>query len=149
MVGSTGCCCLVAKLCLTLGDPMNWSPSGTFICGMFQARILKWVAISFSRRFSQSRDWKESMGVVANCLDFLGNTQCRFLKAATFFCSKAVHFIKHKWAGLYIAPATMDCRSWDSQLWLYPGTPQGSWENPKAWFIPREEFDLIGSSIGP
>ena len=149
MVGSMGCCCLVAKLCLTLGDPMNCSPSGSFVHGIFQARILKWVAISFSRRFPWSRDQKEPMGVVANCLDFLGNTQCRFLKAATFFCSKAVHFIKHKWAGLYIAPATMACRSRDSQPWLYPGTPQGSWENPKAWFIPREEFDLIGSSIGP
>ena len=149
MVGSTGCCCSVAKLCLTLGDPMNCSPSVSFVHGIFQARILKSVAISFSRRFSWSRDQKESIGVVANCLDFLGNTQCRFLKAATFFCSKAVHFIKHKWAGLYIAPATMACRSRDSQPWLYPGTPQGSWENLKAWFIPREEFDLIGSSIGP
>ena len=56
MVGSMGCCCLVAKLCLTLGDPMNCSPSGSFVHGIFQARILKWVAISFSRGSALPRD---------------------------------------------------------------------------------------------
>ena len=38
--------CLVAKLCLTLCDPMDWSPVGSSVRGIFQARILEWVAIS-------------------------------------------------------------------------------------------------------
>ena len=34
--------------CLTLGDPVDGSPPGSPIPGILQARILEWVAISFS-----------------------------------------------------------------------------------------------------
>ena len=37
------------KLCLTLHDPMDCSLPGSSIHGTFQARVLEWVAISFSR----------------------------------------------------------------------------------------------------
>ena len=47
--GKLNACCLVAKLCLTLCDPMDCSPPGTFVHGISQARMLEWVAISFSR----------------------------------------------------------------------------------------------------
>ena len=40
---------LVTQLCLTLCDPSVCSPSGSSVCGILQARILEWVAISFSR----------------------------------------------------------------------------------------------------
>ena len=36
---------LVAQLCLTLFDPMDCSPPGSSVHGIFQARILEWVAI--------------------------------------------------------------------------------------------------------
>ena len=49
-------CCLVAELCLTLCDPMDSNLSGSSVHGMFQERILEWVAISFSRGSSQPRD---------------------------------------------------------------------------------------------
>ena len=39
-----------------LCDPMDCSPPSSFVHGVFQARILEWVAISFSRRSSQPRD---------------------------------------------------------------------------------------------
>ena len=39
---------LVAKLCLTLCDPMDDSLPGSSVHGIFQARIMEWVAISFS-----------------------------------------------------------------------------------------------------
>ena len=38
--------------CLTLCDPMDYSPPGSSVRGILQARILGWVAISFSRRSS-------------------------------------------------------------------------------------------------
>ena len=38
-------------------DPMDCSPPGSSVYGIFQARILEWVAISFSRRSSWLRDW--------------------------------------------------------------------------------------------
>ena len=50
------CCYLFAKLCPTLCDPMDCSSSGSSFQGISQARILEWVAISFSRGSSQSRD---------------------------------------------------------------------------------------------
>ena len=42
------CCHLVARLCLTLCDRMGYSPPGSSVCRISQARILEWVAISFS-----------------------------------------------------------------------------------------------------
>ena len=38
----------VAQLCPTLSDPMDCSLPGSSIHGIFQARVLEWVAISFS-----------------------------------------------------------------------------------------------------
>ena len=40
---------LVAQSCPTLGYPMDSSPIGNSIRGIFQARILEWIAIFFSR----------------------------------------------------------------------------------------------------
>ena len=50
-------CCLIAKLCPTLCYVMDCSPPGSSVCGISQARILEWVAISFSRWSSWPRDW--------------------------------------------------------------------------------------------
>ena len=41
--------CSVVQSCLTLCDPMDCSPPGSSVNGISQARILEWVAISFSR----------------------------------------------------------------------------------------------------
>ena len=40
---------LVAQSCLTLCNPMDSSPPGSSVNGILQARMLEWVAISFSR----------------------------------------------------------------------------------------------------
>ena len=40
--------CSVAQSCHTLCDTMDWSPPGSSVHGIFQARILEWVGISFS-----------------------------------------------------------------------------------------------------
>ena len=39
-----------------LCDPVDCSPPGSSVHGILQARVLEWVAISFSRVFSQPRD---------------------------------------------------------------------------------------------
>ena len=36
--------------CLTLWDPMDGTPPDSPVCGVFQTRVLEWVAVSFSRR---------------------------------------------------------------------------------------------------
>ena len=42
----------LTQLCPTLCNPVDCSPPGSFIHGILQARILEWVAISFSRASS-------------------------------------------------------------------------------------------------
>ena len=39
----------VAQSCPTLCNPMDYSPPGSSVHGIFQARILEWVAIPFSK----------------------------------------------------------------------------------------------------
>ena len=48
--------CSVAKPCPTLCGPMESNPPGSSVHGILQARILEWVAISFSRGSSWPRD---------------------------------------------------------------------------------------------
>ena len=43
------------QLCLTLSDPMDCSPPGSSIHGIFQARVLEWAAIAFS-----NRNWQDN-----------------------------------------------------------------------------------------
>ena len=38
----------VPQSCPTLRDPMDYSPPGSSIHGIFQARVLEWDAIAFS-----------------------------------------------------------------------------------------------------
>ena len=49
----------VAQSCLTLCDLMDCSLPGSSVHRIFQAKVLEWVAISFSRGFSQPRDWTQ------------------------------------------------------------------------------------------
>ena len=39
-----------AQSCPTLSNPMDCSPPGSSVHGIFQARVLEWVAIAFSSR---------------------------------------------------------------------------------------------------
>ena len=53
---------LVAKSCPTLATPMDCSPPGSSVHGIFQARILEWISISFSRGSFQPRNWTQVSG---------------------------------------------------------------------------------------
>ena len=48
--------CSVTQFCLILCGPMDWSPPGSSVHGIFQARILEWAAISSSRGSSWPRN---------------------------------------------------------------------------------------------
>ena len=47
----------VAQSCLTLCDPVDCNLPGFSVHGIFQARVLEWVAISVSKGSSWLRDW--------------------------------------------------------------------------------------------
>ena len=46
----------IPQSCPTLCNPMDCSPPGFSVHGILQARILEWVAIPFSRGFSQPKN---------------------------------------------------------------------------------------------
>ena len=58
----------VTQSCPTLCNPMDCSPQGSSFHGIFQARILEWVAISSSRGSSQPRDLTHISCVADNLL---------------------------------------------------------------------------------
>ena len=68
---------LVIKLCLTL-RPHGLSQPGSLVCGISQARIMAWVAISFSRGSSQPKDQTHIFYITGNL------RHCRW----TFFTTK-------------------------------------------------------------
>ena len=50
------CYSLVVKSCLTLCNPVESNLPGSSVHGIFQARILEWIAISFSKASYWPRD---------------------------------------------------------------------------------------------
>ena len=58
---------LVAQSCPTLCDLMDCSLPGSSVHGIFQAWILDWVAISYSRGYSQLRDQ-----IAISCISCIG-----------------------------------------------------------------------------
>ena len=48
--------CLVTQSCPTVCDTMDCSPPGSSVHGIFQANLLEWIAISFSRGSSRPRN---------------------------------------------------------------------------------------------
>ena len=52
-------CVLVAQSCPTLCNPMDYTPPGSPVHGILQARIVEWVAMPSSRGSSQPRDWTQ------------------------------------------------------------------------------------------
>ena len=60
------CVCSVTQIYQTLCDPLDHSPPGSSVHGVFQARILEWVTISFSRGSSQPRDW-----TLVSCVSYI------------------------------------------------------------------------------
>ena len=57
----------VTQWCPTLGNPLDCSLPGSSVRGLFQARILEWVAISYSRGSSPPRD--QSCVSCVSCID--------------------------------------------------------------------------------
>ena len=67
----------VAQSCPTLSDPMDCSPPGSSIHGIFQARILEWGAIALVQ--GSGKCYKEEF-LAMSCSDqvFKNFTQCKF-----------------------------------------------------------------------
>ena len=64
---------LVAQSHPTLSNPMDRSSPGSSVHEILQARILQWVAISFSRGSSQPRDWSQVSWIAGKILYHLSH----------------------------------------------------------------------------
>ena len=51
----------VAESCPTLSDPMDCGPPGSSVHGIFQARVLEWGAIAFSKSAGKTYNWTSIM----------------------------------------------------------------------------------------
>ena len=64
----------VAQSCLTLSDPMDCSLPGSSVHGIFQARVLEWVAVAFSLDMLQSVNYVLKTRVLNKNMKYLINT---------------------------------------------------------------------------
>ena len=69
----------VAQSCPTLCNPVNCSLPGSSVHGIFQARVLEWVAISFSRGSSRPRDWTQVSLIVGRRFTFWAVPTAKYL----------------------------------------------------------------------
>ena len=78
----------VTQSCLTLCDPRDCSLPVCSVHGIFQARVLEWVAISFSRGSSQPRDWTLVSHIAGKC--FIQKPQAFFFPIVSLLFSHYV-----------------------------------------------------------
>ena len=90
---------IVTQSCPTLYDPVDCSPPGSSVHGILQARVLEWVATSFSRGSSQPRDQTQ-----VSCI------------AGGFFTAEppekppqSVQLLSH--VGIFSSPGTAACQA--------------------------------------
>ena len=100
--------------CPTICDPMDCSLPCFSVHGIFQARVLEWVAISFSRGSSRPRDWTQISRIV-----------CRWF---TIYATREV------WLGR--VDPILELLLYREYSWGKKRKPSG-WQalNPKSWDI--------------
>ena len=69
----------VAQSCLTLCDAVDCSLPGSFVHGILQARILEWVAISFSRGSSRTRDRTQVSHIAGRCFNLWATREVQMI----------------------------------------------------------------------
>ena len=67
----------VSQSCPTLCDPVDCSPPSSSVHGILQARVLEWVAISFSRGSSRPRDWTQVSRIAGRCFNLWATREAR------------------------------------------------------------------------
>ena len=68
-----------AQSCLTLCNPMDCSLSRSSVHGIFQARVLEWIAISFSRGSSRPRNRTRVSGIAGRHFTVWATREAHYL----------------------------------------------------------------------
>ena len=82
-----------AQSCPTLHDPMDYILPGSSVHGIFQARVLEWVAISFSRGSSRHRDWTRVSHTAGRCFTLWATREATCYKRS--HCYRTI--LQNKW----------------------------------------------------
>ena len=112
---------LCVQLLSILCDSLDYSPPGSSVLGNFQARILEWVAISFSRGSSWCRD--------QTCVSCI---------SGRFFTRWVIGEI-YIYVGFEIQPVNPK----GNQSWIFIGRTDAKTETPILW-PPDAKNQLIG-----
>ena len=98
----------VAQSCSTLCDPMDCSLPGSSVYEIFQARVLEWVAISFSRGSFQPRDRTQVSHNAGRCFNLWATREAVF---PTFFNFNLNLAIRSSWSEPQSVPGLVfvDC----------------------------------------
>ena len=101
-------CVWVTQSCPTLCDPMDHSPPGSSVLGILQARILEWVAMSFSRGSSQPRDWSWASHIAGRLFTIWATREAL---SNCWECYLEIF--------IYLAALSLSCGTWtlQSSLW--------------------------------
>ena len=86
----------VTKSCLTLCDPMDCSLLCSSVHGIFQARILEWIAISFSRESSWPKDRTQVSHTVGRCFTVWATGEVQTLSYDLAIPFLGIHLKKQK-----------------------------------------------------
>ena len=102
------CVCTVVQFCPTLFDPMDYSLPGSSVHGIFHARILEQVAISYSMGSSQPRNQTR-----ISCISCIGRqifffNHCPTLGSPLFKCPYLIQVSISLWWYVYIYTYTLE-----------------------------------------
>ena len=116
----------VTQSCPILCSSMDCSLPGSSVHGTFQARVLEWVAISFSRGSSQPRDRTQVSGIAGRCFT-VGATRETLQKETGFtFNQRAYHQIFSEWT---------------SSSFMFP-EPWASWQHSLNLSFLKSKWEL-------
>ena len=127
---AVGACAIHTQSCLTHCDPIDCSPPGSPVHGIFQARVLEWVAISLSKCSWTCcyfiRKW-HSLSSTGNCWTFI---VCPSLSGRDYLLRASLWYLPPK---AWVSNTTV---CWQQEL--------------KAWILvpqPSTTFTVFGRSL--
>ena len=109
-----------AQLCPILCNPIDHNPPGSSVHRTFQARILEWVAISYSRGYSRPRD--RTCISCFSCISRVILCHCTTKEAPRSYSSFVVVLVEILWLLLISTPSTL----------FYPDTKIILWRREKC-----------------
>ena len=110
----------VAQSCPTLCDPVDCSLPGSCVHGILQARILEWVAISFSRGSCRPRDRTQVSRIGHRCFNLWATREVPWYVGVPPNCSILKrNLIIFLWGSAldYFLPKTLN-KAFQGNLWF-------------------------------